>query len=174
MVISQENKPVAQFGMSEGVTSLAFSKVATRSPLLLAAMGGKALRAYDFRTPPASASAWSHEISPMEQPGISVTQSSIMSTKATLGVQANPHDENTFVSFGDGQLRLNCLSIALPAQADVRRSNHHHHQMASFDCGTCDAPASQCSSSPKAKQQIMAALHQSSHASSLRLCPTSY
>lgn len=80
-----EPMPLLSFGSSESVTCAAFlSSSATSSsdsPLLVAAMAGKWLRAYDLRAPPQTVATWG--------------------TRAGASLAANPFNERQLVSSGD-------------------------------------------------------------------------
>lgn len=125
--------------MSEGVNSAAFTAVQNRSSVLLAAMGGKWLRSYDFRISdggeagsqhePQSATSSATASAAAAKPASTVTQMAVYPTRAISGVTANPWDENSFASYGDGMLTLK--------PSCIRRAANN---LATRFCGTTVGP----------------------------------
>lgn len=80
-----EPMPLLSFGSSESVTSAAFlyssSSSNSTSPLLVAAMAGKWIRAYDLRAPPRTVTTWG--------------------TRSGQSMAANPFNEHQMASSGD-------------------------------------------------------------------------
>ncbi|KAI9106057.1 hypothetical protein DFS34DRAFT_43429 [Phlyctochytrium arcticum] len=99
------NKPLAQYGSSEGVSSAAW--LHHSSPHLVAGMGLKWIRGFDLRN------------------GTSNSNSMVISTKAVLGLAADPFNSHRFASFAeDNVVRLwdtrNSSEPALTFVADYR------------------------------------------------------
>lgn len=117
----QDQKVVAQFGISEGVTSATFTCANSRSPMLIAAVAGKWIRAYDIRLPsPAGSSS-------MGPPSaFSTSQANTWASKSLMGLCGDPFDENAFCSFGEGK----------PAFLGLCINSHAVYQMPSFEFGT--------------------------------------
>lgn len=86
---SGEPRPIFQFGSSETVSSATFlvSGSNSASPLLVAGMGGKWLRAFDLRAPPITVATWA--------------------TRSINSISPNPYNGHQFASYGDdGVIKL--------------------------------------------------------------------